>query len=129
MVFTGRQVLVVEDDVMIAMMVGQMLADLGCTVIGPFHRLAAGLGAVDESVSIDAAFLDVNLAGQPVFPLADALRARDVPMIFCTGYGEGGLREADVGSQVLLKPYRLADLAAALAKVLTPQPSAAGPRP
>ncbi len=129
MVFTGRRMLVVEDHVMIAMMVGQMLTDLGCSVIGPYHRLAAALGAVDESVSIDAAFLDVDLAGQPVFPLADALRASGVPMIFCTGYGEGGLREVDLGSPVLLKPYRLADLSAALAKVLTPQPSVAEMRP
>jgi CheY-like chemotaxis protein len=119
----GRRVLVVEDETMIAMLVEDMLGDLGCAVVGPAHGLDAAMalaeGGADEAGSgIDAAVLDVNLAGQPVFPLADALRAKGVPLIFSTGYGESGLRDVDAGAPVLQKPFRTADLARALEKAL-----------
>ena len=113
----GRRVLVVEDETMIAMLVEDMLADLGCAVVGPAHALDAAL-ALAGCEAIDAALLDVNLCGQPVFPVADALRAKGVPMIFATGYGESGLREIDAGAPVLQKPFRAADLARALSETL-----------
>ncbi len=118
--FDGRRVLVVEDDVMIAMLIEDMLRDLGCTVIGPANSLAQALAMVDDNEIIDAAFLDVNLRGVPVFLLADRLKARGVPMIFSTGYKDAGLREADAGTPVLFKPYRSHQLATALASVLRP---------
>jgi CheY-like chemotaxis protein len=107
----GRRVLVVEDEMMIAMLVEDMLADLGCSVVGPAHGLAAAMDLANGAGELDVALLDVNLAGQAVFPVADALRARGVPIIFCTGYGDAGLREADRGAPVLQKPYRARDLA------------------
>jgi CheY-like chemotaxis protein len=110
----GRRVLVVEDEMMIAMLVEDMLGELGCTVIGPAHALAPALALACDEVEIDAALLDINLGGQPVFAIADALRARGVPMIFSTGYGESGLREIDRGAPVLQKPFRANDLEAAL---------------
>ncbi len=114
----GRRVLVVEDETMIAMLVEDMLADLGCAVVGPAHGLEAALALAAGGEAIDAALLDVNLAGRPVFPVADALRARGVPTIFATGDGESGLREADAGARVLQKPFRAADLARALGEAL-----------
>ncbi len=99
---------------MIAMLVEDMLGELGCTVIGPAHAVATALDLASGEPEIDAALLDINLAGQPVFAIADALRARGVPMIFSTGYGESGLREIDRGSPVLQKPFRANDLATAL---------------
>ncbi len=114
----GRRILVVEDELMIAMLVEDMLADLGCVVVGPAHTLDAALKLVESEGQIDAALLDVNLAGQPVFPVADALRARRVPPIFSTGYGEAGLRESDAGAPVLQKPFRAGDLARALQDAL-----------
>jgi len=114
----GRRVLVVEDEMMIAMLVEDMLGDLGCSVIGPAHGLQAAMALAEESTDLDAALLDVNLAGQPVFPVADVLRARNVPIVFCTGYGDAGLREADRGAPVLQKPYRARDLAETLAAAL-----------
>jgi len=111
-------VLVVEDETMIAMLVEDMLADLGCAVVGPAHGLDAALALAAGGEAIDAALLDVNLSGQPVFPVADALRAKGVPMIFATGYGESGLREIDAGAPVLQKPFRVADLARALSETL-----------
>lgn len=110
----GRRILVVEDEMMIAMLVEDMLDELGCTVVGPAHALPAALDLASGPTEIDAALLDINLGGQPVFAIADALRARGVPMIFSTGYGEAGLRDVDRGSPVLQKPFRANDLADAL---------------
>jgi CheY-like chemotaxis protein len=118
-ILQGRRVLVVEDELMIAMLVEDMLADLGCSVVGPAHELASAL-ELAKGGGIDAALLDVNLAGQPVFPVADALRARGVPSIFSTGYGEAGLRDVDAGAPVLQKPFRAGDLARALTAALSP---------
>ena len=114
----GRRVLVVEDETMIALLVEDMLDELGCAVVGPAHALDVALDLARTEDGLDAAVLDVNLAGQPVFPVADALRAKGVPAIFSTGYGEASLREADRGSPVLQKPFRAGDLAKALTAAL-----------
>jgi CheY-like chemotaxis protein len=110
----GRRILVVEDEMMIAMLVEDMLAELGCSVVGPAHALDVALNLARTEQGIDAALLDVNLGGQPVFAVADALREKGVPAIFSTGYGDAGLRDVDRGSQVLQKPFRAGDLARAL---------------
>ncbi len=115
----GRRVLVVEDEMMIAMLVEDMLAELGCSVVGPAHALEAALDLARTEVEIDAALLDVNLAGEPVFAVADALREKGVPAIFSTGYGDAGLRDVDRGAPVLQKPFRAGDLARALAEALS----------
>jgi CheY-like chemotaxis protein len=113
-VLLGRRVLVVEDDLMIAMLVEDMLTDLGCAVVGPANGLTQGQALADAEAKLDAALLDVNLGQDTVFPLADQLRARGVPLIFSTGYGDGALREADRVFPILRKPYRASDVAAAL---------------
>ena len=114
----GRRILVVEDEMMIAMLVEDMLAELGCSVVGPAHALDVALNLARTEQGIDAALLDVNLGGQPVFAVADALREKGVPAIFSTGYGDAGLRDVDRGSQVLQKPFRAGDLAKALSAAL-----------
>ena len=106
----GLRVLVVEDEMMVSMLIEDMLHDLGCTVVGPASRLEDAIALV-ESAELDCAVLDVNLGGQPIFPLADLLRQRGAPFAFATGYGDAGLRDADKGSPVLLKPFREVDLA------------------
>jgi CheY-like chemotaxis protein len=115
----GRRILVVEDEMMIAMLVEDMLADLGCDVVGPAHALDVALALARDEAGLDAALLDVNLGGQPVFAVADALKAKGVPAIFSTGYGDAGLREADRGALVLQKPFRAGDLARALTEALS----------
>jgi CheY-like chemotaxis protein len=114
----GRRILVVEDEMMIAMLVEDMLAELGCSVVGPAHALDTALVLASTELGLDAALLDVNLGGQPVFAVADALRAKGVPAIFSTGYGDAGLREIDRGCPVLQKPFRAHDLARALNEAL-----------
>ncbi|HEY7851991.1 MAG TPA: response regulator [Caulobacteraceae bacterium] len=115
---TGRRVLLVEDEAMIAMLLEDMLSDLGCHVLGPAYGLSQALQLAKEHEVIDVAILDVNLAGQPVFAVADILRDRRVPLIFSTGYGGGGLRKVDEGAPVLGKPFHLDDLTLALRQAL-----------
>lgn len=117
----GRRVLLVEDEAMIALLLEDMLGDLGCEVVGPAYALAPAMALAAGEAPIDAAILDINLAGLPAFEVADALRAKGVPIVFSSGYGETGLREVDRGDPVLGKPFRLEDLAAALRRALVIQ--------
>jgi CheY-like chemotaxis protein len=112
----GLRVLVVEDEMMVSMLIEDMLTDLGCTVVGPASRLDEAI-ALAEASELDCAVLDVNLGGQPIFPLADLLRARGRPFAFATGYGDAGLRDVDRGTPVLQKPFREGDLARVLAEL------------
>jgi CheY-like chemotaxis protein len=109
----GLHVLLVEDEALVAMMLENMLDDLGCTVVGPAGRLDEAQDLLDKE-EIDAAILDINLAGEKVFPVADRLESNDVPFVFATGYGEAGLDQRHKAHKVLQKPYSLADLRQAL---------------
>ena len=78
---------------------------------------AATLTELVKPADFDCAVLDVNLGGQPIFPVADLLRARGAPFAFATGYGDAGLREVDRGTPVLQKPFREGDLARVLGEL------------
>jgi PAS domain S-box-containing protein len=83
---TGNRILLVEDEILVAMMMKDILSELGFVVIGPFSRLPeAMVAAVHEE--IDAGIIDVNLGGEFVYPVADVLAARKIPFVFVTGYG------------------------------------------
>jgi CheY-like chemotaxis protein len=114
----GLRVLVVEDEMMVSMLIEDMLTDLGCIVVGPAARLDEALELAKTS-ELDCAVLDVNLGGQPIFPLADLLREQGRPFAFATGYGDAGVREADRGAPVLQKPFREGDLARVLGALRT----------
>jgi CheY-like chemotaxis protein len=111
-----RRVLVVEDEIMIRMLLEDMLDDLGYEVAGAAGSLEEALALARES-EIDVAILDVNLNGNPVYPVAAALAGRNVPFIFSTGYGEQGLPEDYRNCQLLQKPFQLENLERALAMV------------
>ena len=83
-----RRVLLVEDEVLVALDTQEILTDAGYDVVGPAMDVAQALLALDNS-TLDAAILDVNLRGAYVWPIADALRERDIPFIFVTGFGTG----------------------------------------
>ena len=97
------KVLIVEDEPLVAMDVEHMLADSGCTVIGPATSLKQALRLINEE-AVDGAVLDVNLRGEMVFPLADALAGQAIPFVYVTGYGKL-LRACNHGRPVLQKPY------------------------
>jgi len=79
-------VLVVEDELLLASVIAEVLEGEGFSVRGPYPKLSSALNAVDKDAKLDIAFLDVNLRGELVFPLAHRLRELGVPFVFCTGY-------------------------------------------
>ncbi|WP_363352448.1 response regulator [Methylocystis echinoides] len=83
---SGRRILIVEDEYIIAADLAQLLEGLGVTVIGPVGSVADALALLAGEPAIDAAVLDVTLGTEKIFPVADALRARGVPFVFATGY-------------------------------------------
>jgi DNA-binding response OmpR family regulator len=113
---TSQCVLLVEDEMCLAMMLQDLLEDAGYRVIKAAR--VAGAMKLAEDESIDAAILDVNLAGKEVFPVADELRRRGVPFMFASGYGERGLPGAFRDTPILQKPYDPAALEAMLSSVL-----------
>jgi len=113
---SGLRVLVVEDEAIIALMVEDLLGDMGCEVVGPAGELSQAF-AIAERESFDCAILDVNLGGQRVDPFVDLLKARGAPFIFATGYGVQGVREEDRAWPVLLKPINGRRLGEALGRL------------
>jgi CheY-like chemotaxis protein len=112
-----RRVLVVEDESLVAMLLETMLEDMGCTPVGPASTVDEGLKLASEE-RLDAALLDVNVAGTPVFAVAEALEARGIPLVFSTGYGEGGLPENWRGRPTVQKPFTEAVIRDALMKAM-----------
>jgi CheY-like chemotaxis protein len=113
----GVKVLVVEDEYLVAVLIEEMLESAGCIVTGPVARLPEALDAVDHE-DYDAAVLDVNLAGERVDPVAQALSRRKVPFVFVTGYGSGVLSEEFAERPRLCKPFRMAELLGALSDIV-----------
>ena len=105
----GMRLLVVEDETLVAMLLEDMLSDLGCEIVGPVGTVTAAL-ELAEREQLDGAILDVNLAGSPIYPVADVLRHRGVPFLFTTGYGAGGVEEKYAGAHTLQKPFQHAAL-------------------
>jgi len=105
----GLRILVVEDEAAISLLLEDMLLDFGCEVIGPAARLAAALDAVERE-TVDLAILDVNVAGEPIYPVAEALAQRQIPFVFSTGYGSAGIKDAYRDRPVLQKPFAQHDL-------------------
>jgi CheY-like chemotaxis protein len=105
----AKRILVVEDELMIRMLLEDMLGELGYTVAAEAARIEEALEAA-KTADFDLAILDVNLNGQPVSPVADALVARGTPFVFATGYGERGLPESYRDRPTLKKPFQLEGL-------------------
>ena len=107
------KILVVEDEMAIALLVEDMMLDLGHEVVGLAMRLHQAL-QIAECAEIDFAILDINLDGHSSFPVADILLRRGVPFAFASGYGVGGLEPAYRRHRVIKKPFQLADLQGAI---------------
>ena len=99
----GKHILIAEDEIFLAMMLQDLLEADGYDV-SKVACVADALAAIESRLP-DAAILDVNLAGEQSFPVAQALRERGVPFLFATGYGERSLPEAFAGEQTMQKPY------------------------
>ena len=113
----AKRILVVEDELMIRMLLEDMLGELGYTVAAEAARIDEALEAA-QTADFDIAILDVNLNGQPISPVADALVARGMPFVFATGYGERGLPEPYRNHPALQKPFQAEQLKSALDTLL-----------
>ena len=109
------RILIVEDEAVVAMLLEDMLMDLGHEVVAAFGRFDQALGAAG-SLDLDLAILDVNLNGVLTYPVAETLKARSIPVIFATGYGAEGLREDWRTVPVIQKPFQIRDLQKAIAR-------------
>lgn len=119
---SGRKILVVEDEWMIAEHLSMLLQDLAFEVVGPVANVPDAL-AKAEGEQIDCALLDCNLNGSSSAPVVDVLIAKNVPFIMVTGYG--GLElptEAMNAAPRLTKPFTEPELERALSAILGAQP-------
>jgi CheY-like chemotaxis protein len=101
----GLRVLVVEDEALIAMHIEDILQRLGCQVVGPATSIDAAHELIERCEPFDVAILDVNLAGQPIYPVAQRLVARGCPFLFTTGYGTQGLLRNWRDRPTVQKPF------------------------
>jgi CheY-like chemotaxis protein len=118
--FSACKVLMVEDEMIVAWLLEDMLADLGCAVVGPAVSVNQALAMIDAE-AIDAAVLDVNLNGQVSYPIADVLAARGVPFVFSTGYAKDRLLDSYRTFPVMQKPFHQSELENMLAQLLAPK--------
>ncbi|MGO9134393.1 MAG: response regulator [Methylovirgula sp.] len=103
------RILIVEDEPLIALMLGDMLAELGFTVAASVTQVGDALSQL-ETLQIDIALLDVNIGAQKIDPVADLLAARGTPFIFTTGYGNAGVPSKYSERPILQKPFHINDL-------------------
>ncbi len=110
-----KRVLIVEDETLVAMLLEDMLDDAGHTVAHCASSLPQALSFIEtQGNAFDFAILDVNLGGQPIFPVAEALKARGKPFAFATGYGPAGLPDIWRDRPTLSKPFGAQDVARVL---------------
>jgi CheY-like chemotaxis protein len=115
---SGRRILVVEDSPVVGPFTVDLLADLGCEVVGPAPTMAAARKLIEEG-RFDAALMDVHIRGERVFPLCEMLEARNVPFVFTSGYADWQMPGKWTGRRRLQKPYTLNQIEEALEELLS----------
>ena len=119
---SGRQVLVVEDEMLLVMMIEDILTDLGCKSLSSAATVDEALALI-AAQAFDVAMLDMNLNGRDSHPVAEALAARGVPFFYVTGNTGHGLRDGYADRPMLKKPFRQEDLIAVLVRLQDQQSS------
>ncbi|MER2267076.1 response regulator [Methylobacterium oxalidis] len=122
---TGRRVLVVEDQYLLACDMAQALGAEGAQVIGPVPDLQRGL-TLSRTQALDAAILDINLPGEDVYRLAEELMRKGVPIVFATGVDDAVLPPGFSGVPRLEKPLLIDDLLRVVARLVA-DPGGGGP--
>jgi PAS domain S-box-containing protein len=102
-VLAGGSIMLVEDEAIVALAVNDALTDMGFSVVGPFSRISDACRALRDN-QVDAAILDINLAGETVYSLAEILTSRKIPFVFATGYGAESIEARFEHIAVLQKP-------------------------
>lgn len=101
---TGKVILLVEDEYLVSLVVQEVLQDAGGLVLGPFARVGDALEAARHE-HVDVAVLDVNVAGEMVFPVAELLEGKGTPFLFVTGYGRAALPRDKPHWEACTKPF------------------------
>jgi len=109
---TNQKVLILEDELIIAFALEDMLTDLGADVVVTSTLEEAFAQVADNDLKL--AVLDVNVNGAKSYPFAEELRGREVPIIFATGYGDAEHPPQFAGAPTLTKPYSRQQLAEAI---------------
>ena len=109
----GRRVLVLEDEMLVSLEIEDVREQQGCVIVGPFSRVPEALSAATKD-AVDAAILDINIAGVKSFPVADALAARNIPFFFLSGYGQAAAPNNHPEWRVHSKPFIASELIAIL---------------
>jgi CheY-like chemotaxis protein len=115
------RILLVEDEAMIAMLIEDMVADIGGELVATATRLDDAVAQAAER-EIDFAILDLNLGGVLTYPVADLLRQRGIPFVFATGYGAGGLAKGYENETALEKPFTTSTLESVMKQTLALKP-------
>jgi CheY-like chemotaxis protein len=113
----GARILVVEDDWLISTLLADFLTDYGCVIVGPVFSVAGALVLASEE-AIDAAFLDLNMKGEVVYPVARTLADRSIPFAFLTGYVAGKISETYGERPMLQKPFLVENVVQILREML-----------
>lgn len=116
----GSRLLVVENEYYLADDARSVLCDEGAEVLGPVATVAEASVLIENSASIQAVLLDVNLRGEMAFEVADALQGRGIPFAFVTGYDRTALPERFATVPRLEKPVNPAQLIKFFAKLTGP---------
>jgi CheY-like chemotaxis protein len=125
MPLTGRRILLVEDEYLIAEDLAVLLKEAGADVVGPAASLPRAMRLAADTDHFDAAVLDINLDGVAVFPLAQELRRRGVPMLFLTGYGEPAFPDDYAATPRCIKPMAGLRVVEELSALLEKHPATA----
>jgi CheY-like chemotaxis protein len=120
-ILTGRRILVVEDEMLVLMNIELALTDLGCSTILAAATVSQALALLSQH-DVDIAIIDVNLAGENSYPVADVLSKRGIPFAFSTGCADHGDRTDLDCRPVLRKPYVSARFKAVLLQLLNDEP-------
>jgi CheY-like chemotaxis protein len=112
-----RRVLVLEDEPLIAMLMQDWLAELGCETLGPTGTVQAALALI-ESQPPDAAILDISLGKQDCYPVADRLQDRAIPFAFATGRAADDIVSRHQAAPRLSKPVNFAAVSGVIGKLL-----------
>jgi CheY-like chemotaxis protein len=115
--FHGLSVLVVEDETMIALLIEDMLLELGCAQVRHASSVAEALECLGSGRP-DIAMLDVNLNREQVFPFAFRLEEAGIPFLFATGCGGPDLPDRIRAKPLLHKPFTVESLALTLVSAL-----------
>ena len=113
----GIHVLVIEDELVLAVEMVDKLEALGAVALGPITTVAKALRFIETADRFDAALLNVMLCSELSFPVADELRARGIPFVFVTGF-DRDVRKRFPEVPVHPKPADMAAIVVTLAAVI-----------